>query len=145
MRHFLDTQDFTKPELETRLDLTALLKAADRDGARPRLLEGASLGMIFEEPSTRTRTLSTTPADDGFMMPTGWAPHAGTWMLWPERPDNWRWGAKPAQAAFTAVATAIARFRCARHGLPRTPPTPPTPRARHARGQPGSRDSPQLQ
>ena len=29
-------------------------------------------------------------------------------MLWPERPDNWRLGAKPAQAAFTAVATAIA-------------------------------------
>ncbi len=31
-------------------------------------------------------------------------------MIWPERPDNWRLGAKPAQAAFTAVASAIARF-----------------------------------
>ncbi len=31
-------------------------------------------------------------------------------MLWPERADNWRLGAKPAQAAFAAVATAIARF-----------------------------------
>jgi agmatine deiminase len=29
-------------------------------------------------------------------------------MLWPERPTNWRLGAKPAQAAFAAVATAIA-------------------------------------
>jgi agmatine deiminase len=29
-------------------------------------------------------------------------------MIWPERPDNWRLGAKPAQAAFAAVATAIA-------------------------------------
>ena len=29
-------------------------------------------------------------------------------MLWPERTDNWRAGAKPAQAAFTAVAQAIA-------------------------------------
>jgi len=28
-------------------------------------------------------------------------------MLWPERPDNWRLGAKPAQRAFTAVASAI--------------------------------------
>jgi agmatine deiminase len=28
-------------------------------------------------------------------------------MLWPERCDNWRDGAKPAQAAFAAVATAI--------------------------------------
>jgi len=29
-------------------------------------------------------------------------------MLWPERPDNWRDGAKPAQAAFAAIAAAIA-------------------------------------
>jgi agmatine deiminase len=29
-------------------------------------------------------------------------------MLWPERTDNWRAGAKPAQAVFAAVATAIA-------------------------------------
>jgi agmatine deiminase len=31
-------------------------------------------------------------------------------MLWPERHDNWRDGARPAQAAFAAVASAIARF-----------------------------------
>jgi agmatine deiminase len=29
-------------------------------------------------------------------------------MLWPERPDNWRLGGKPAQLAFAAVASAIA-------------------------------------
>jgi agmatine deiminase len=29
-------------------------------------------------------------------------------MLWPERPDNWRLGGKPAQLAFAAVAAAIA-------------------------------------
>jgi putrescine carbamoyltransferase len=55
MRHFLDTQDFTKAELQTLMELTALLKAADKERALPRLLAGASLGMIFEEPSTRTR------------------------------------------------------------------------------------------
>ncbi|HSI41514.1 MAG TPA: agmatine deiminase [Xanthobacteraceae bacterium] len=49
-----------------------------------------------------------TPAADGFRMPAEWEPHAGTWMIWPERPDNWRDGAAPAQAAFTAVAAAIA-------------------------------------
>jgi agmatine deiminase len=43
-------------------------------------------------------------------MPAEFAAHAGCWMLWPERPDNWRLGAKPAQRAFAAVATAIARF-----------------------------------
>jgi agmatine deiminase len=41
-------------------------------------------------------------------MPAEFERHAGCWMLWPERPDNWRDGAKPAQAAFAAVAQAIA-------------------------------------
>jgi agmatine deiminase len=41
-------------------------------------------------------------------MPGEFEPHAGCWMLWPERPDNWRLGAKPAQQAFVALATAIA-------------------------------------
>jgi agmatine deiminase len=31
-------------------------------------------------------------------------------MIWPERPDNWRLGGKPAQAAFVQVAAAISRF-----------------------------------
>jgi agmatine deiminase len=52
----------------------------------------------------------TTPLADGFRMPAEWEPQAGIWMIWPERPDNWRLGAKPAQAAFTEVATAISRF-----------------------------------
>jgi agmatine deiminase len=52
-------------------------------------------------------THSSTPAADGFRMPAEWEPHSGCWMLWPERPDTWRWGAKPAQQAFAAVAEAI--------------------------------------
>ena len=57
-----------------------------------------------------TRTLATTPATDGFRMPGEYAAHSGCWMLWPERPDNWREAARPAQLAFSAVAGAIARF-----------------------------------
>ncbi|HVY81135.1 MAG TPA: agmatine deiminase [Steroidobacteraceae bacterium] len=57
-----------------------------------------------------SQTLKKTPAADGFWMPGEFEPHAGTWMLWPERPDNWRERAVPAQRAFAAVATAIARF-----------------------------------
>ncbi|MDR2347908.1 MAG: agmatine deiminase family protein, partial [Bifidobacteriaceae bacterium] len=56
------------------------------------------------------KRLTTTPAADGFKMPGEYEPHAGCWMLWPERPDNWRLGAKPAQAAFAQVARAIAEF-----------------------------------
>jgi agmatine deiminase len=53
-------------------------------------------------------TLETTPAADGFRMPAEFDPHSGCWLAWPERTDNWRLGAKPAQAAFAAVAEAIA-------------------------------------
>jgi len=54
------------------------------------------------------RPLNSTPAADGFRMPAEWEPHASCWMAWPERPDNWRRGAGPAQAAYAAVASAIA-------------------------------------
>ena len=76
--------------------------------------------------------LDSRPARDGFRMPAEFAAHDGCWLLWPERPDNWRLGAKPAQAAFAAVAAAIAatervtvgvstrQFRNARALLPRS-------------------------
>jgi agmatine deiminase len=54
-------------------------------------------------------TLASRPARDGFRMPAEFEPHDGCWLLWPERTDNWRLGAKPAQQAFVAVAAAIAR------------------------------------
>jgi agmatine deiminase len=57
-----------------------------------------------------SKTLESTPRADGFSMPAEFAPHAGTWMLWPQRPDNWRLGGKPVQKAFAAVASAIAQF-----------------------------------
>ena len=52
--------------------------------------------------------LTSTPRSDGYRMPAEWEPHRGTWLIWPERSDNWRNGAKPAQAAFARVAEAIA-------------------------------------
>jgi agmatine deiminase len=55
-----------------------------------------------------SRTIDSTPAADGLRMPAEFEPHAGCWMAWPERPDNWRLGAEPAQHAFAAVAEAIA-------------------------------------
>lgn len=59
---------------------------------------------------TTALPLPTVPFQDGFRMPGEFEPHAGCWMLWPERPDVWRDGAGPAQRAFAAVAAAIARF-----------------------------------
>lgn len=54
-KHFIDTQDFSKSELLGIIELTRLIKAADKQGCTPKLLADASLAMIFEEPSTRTR------------------------------------------------------------------------------------------
>ncbi|HEX5394027.1 MAG TPA: agmatine deiminase [Rhodocyclaceae bacterium] len=57
-----------------------------------------------------SRIIDSTPTADGFHMPGEFSPHAGCFMIWPERPDNWRLGGKPAQKAFTAVASAISSF-----------------------------------
>lgn len=51
-----------------------------------------------------------TPAAEGYWMPAEFEPHDATWLLWPERTDNWREGARPAQEAVLKVATAISHF-----------------------------------
>jgi agmatine deiminase len=51
-----------------------------------------------------------TPARDGFRMPGEFEAHDGCWMIWPERTDNWRMGAKPAEKVFVMVAEAISSF-----------------------------------
>jgi putrescine carbamoyltransferase len=61
IKDFIDTNDFSPGELTEMLGLIGLLKDADRDGYVPELLARRSLGMIFEEPSTRTRSRSRWP------------------------------------------------------------------------------------
>lgn len=57
-----------------------------------------------------SKTIDSTPRQGDFRMPGEFEPHEGTWMLWPERTDTWRNGAKPGQKAFLDVATAISKF-----------------------------------
>jgi len=64
----------------------------------------------FREQKTMSKTHNSTPLKDGYRMPAEFEPHRGCWMLWPERGDTWRMGAKPAQAAFAKVAEAISAF-----------------------------------
>lgn len=54
--------------------------------------------------------INSLPVVDGYRMPGEFEPHDGCWMIWPERTDNWRMGAKPAEKTFTRVAEAISRF-----------------------------------
>ncbi|MFW3617105.1 agmatine deiminase [Billgrantia antri] len=81
-------------------------------------------------PMSATALADSTPKAQGYAMPAEFAPHDACWMLWPQRPDTWRFGAKPAQQAFVEVATAIAesetvyvgvndeQYENARHQLP---------------------------
>lgn len=56
------------------------------------------------------KIIDSTPRKDGFRMPGEYEQHAGCWMVWPERSDNWRYGGKYAQRVFVEVATAISKF-----------------------------------
>jgi ornithine carbamoyltransferase len=54
-RHFLRVNDWSAQELTMVLDLADRLKARQRERVPHHHLEGRSLGMIFQKPSTRTR------------------------------------------------------------------------------------------
>ncbi len=56
------------------------------------------------------KRINTTPKADGFRMPGEFEKHKGTYMIWPERPDNWRYGGKPAQEVFVNVANTIVKY-----------------------------------
>jgi agmatine deiminase len=56
------------------------------------------------------KMLTSIPREDGYRMPGEFEPHSKTWMLWPERSDTWREGARPSQRAFVEVAKAISQF-----------------------------------
>jgi len=56
------------------------------------------------------KRLETIPKNDGFRMPGEFEEHSGTYIIWPERPDNWRNGGKPAQDVFKTVAATIGKY-----------------------------------
>jgi len=63
-RHFLKLLDFDPAEIRDLLALSATLKANRRAGLRPRRLEGRSVALLFEKPSTRTRCAFTVACVD---------------------------------------------------------------------------------
>jgi ornithine carbamoyltransferase len=63
-RHFLKLLDFTPAELRDLLSLSSTLKANKRVGIRGRALDGKSIALIFEKPSTRTRCAFTVACVD---------------------------------------------------------------------------------
>ena len=55
MKHLLKLMDWSKEEIISTLDLADRLKDEKKKGIRHPILEGKTLGMIFEKSSTRTR------------------------------------------------------------------------------------------
>lgn len=55
MKHLLKLSDWSTDEIYEALDLADRLKREKKNGIPHRLLEGKTLGMIFEKSSTRTR------------------------------------------------------------------------------------------
>ena len=55
MKHFLKLMDWSTEEIISTLDLADRLKEEKKKGIRHPILEGKTLGMIFEKSSTRTR------------------------------------------------------------------------------------------
>ena len=55
MKHLLKLQDLSSAEIKEILDLADKLKYERKNGIKHHILEGKTLGMIFEKSSTRTR------------------------------------------------------------------------------------------
>ena len=54
-KDFLTVNDFTKEELMDIINLSIAIKKSINSGYNPPLMKGMTLGMIFQQSSTRTR------------------------------------------------------------------------------------------
>ena len=99
-RDFLRVNDWTPEELVLVLDLADRLKARQRERVPHRILEGRTLGMIFQKPSTRTRV--SFEVGIAQLGGTGLYLAAGDLQLGPRRDDQ---GHRPASSPATSTGS----------------------------------------
>lgn len=66
--------------------------------------------MFLEAGGGHIVELSEKPIDDGFRIPGEFENQSRCFIVWPQRPDNWREGGKPAQKSFACLAEKLANI-----------------------------------
>lgn len=56
------------------------------------------------------KRIFTTPSSDNFFSSPNFINHNQSWLIWPERTDNWRMGAKPAQKIIVEIANILVQY-----------------------------------
>lgn len=56
------------------------------------------------------KRIFSTPSSDNFFAYPEFYQHKQTWLIWPERTDNWRMGAKPAQKIIAEIANTLIQY-----------------------------------